>query len=943
MALDAVKNFGKASVSAGYAAGVTTIVLATGEGAKFPNPSVDGAFNFVWWNYTDYADPSDDPSVEVCRCTARTGDSFDTIVRAQEGTADVNHNTGGKTYKVILAMTAKMITDINTFVTDAELVAIAGLTFADASIIQLTGAGAAAVLTSGGNNYFLGSSSDNSALEFKTPANVLSQIGAAASGHDHSGVYQPLDANLTSLAGLSHAVGDLIYASGAAAYTALADVAVGSYLASGGINTAPAWATLNQAAVAGLTTDSSPVFVTVKLSGLTDGYVSYHVSDATGLGNSPIYTDGTNVGIGTTNGFGTSAAKVLSLGLGTSPTTSPTDVAQLWTIDQNLVGGRARLHTRTEDGVSSPLALQSEVDSIVNPKLPSQAVNMTAAAAGSSGITVADNDNIDFGTGNFTLVWRGSLLDWTPGAEQDLLQRSPNANIQFYISSTNKIAVFLSGAGGAIKNFQSTSVPNFIDGSVHEIAAVIIRETAAVAGSIDVYVDGVLYESASISTGSGGSLSNADNLYVLGGNAVRYAGTTSFAATYNRALTAAEVLDLYRNGINYADKWGNQTSIITGNDSTFAGASNWVNISVNSYDETGDLSITASADGQICELPAVYAPMVIGYKYRLEFDSANVVASWFILGPAQTNSRGTVNSNGHQVFEFVAADTGGILFYSTASNSSGDFDNFTLTILGVTLALEPEGIQVDKWYDSSSNYLNASYPAAGSSLLRSPYQSFVIGGQETTSDLSFKTTTGVGTTGADMHFLVGNNGATEAMTILNSGNVGIQFTAPLSSLCTPSLHVGGESAAGDNNLLVDGTGTFSDVIVNSQSLAQNYFYFTAADTLITGDQAPWIPIAFAGSVVGVYALVKTASTSGAITVDVLKCADPTAAPPVWTSILSTKITIDQDERTTETALTAAVIKSDGTEDFALNDAFRINIDGAGTGAADLTVRMVTQK
>jgi len=65
-------------------------------------------------------------------------------------------------------------------VDEAELAALKGLTFADASIIQLTGPSAAAVLTSGGNNYFLGSNSDNTALEFKTPANVLSQIGAQA-------------------------------------------------------------------------------------------------------------------------------------------------------------------------------------------------------------------------------------------------------------------------------------------------------------------------------------------------------------------------------------------------------------------------------------------------------------------------------------------------------------------------------------------------------------------------------------------------------------------------------------------------------------------------------------------------------------------------------------------------------------------------------------------
>lgn len=53
----------------------------------------------------------------------------------------------------------------------------------------------------------------------------------------------------------------------------------------------------------------------------------------------------------------------------------------------------------------------------------------------------------------------------------------------------------------------------------------------------------------------------------------------------------------------------------------------------------------------------------------------------------------------------------------------------------------------------------------------------LTGGTTTTADLTFKTTSGVGTTGADMHFLVGNNGATEAITVLNSGRIG--FGAPL--------------------------------------------------------------------------------------------------------------------------------------------------------------------
>lgn len=41
-----------------------------------------------------------------------------------------------------------------------------------------------------------------------------------------------------------------------------------------------------------------PTFETVKLTNLTDGYLPKHTSDAVGLANSPIYTNGTNVGIG---------------------------------------------------------------------------------------------------------------------------------------------------------------------------------------------------------------------------------------------------------------------------------------------------------------------------------------------------------------------------------------------------------------------------------------------------------------------------------------------------------------------------------------------------------------------------------------------------------------------------------------------------------------------
>jgi len=118
--LDPVKNFAIVQLSAGYAAGVTEVVLLGGHGAKLPISTAEGQFNLVWYNSTDYPNPADDPSVEIVRCTARTDDTL-TIIRAQEGTSDVNHNTGGKTYKMILSVTKKTIDDLNTFIANSIL------------------------------------------------------------------------------------------------------------------------------------------------------------------------------------------------------------------------------------------------------------------------------------------------------------------------------------------------------------------------------------------------------------------------------------------------------------------------------------------------------------------------------------------------------------------------------------------------------------------------------------------------------------------------------------------------------------------------------------------------------------------------------------------------------------------------------------------------------
>lgn len=139
--LDQVTNFAKVTVSAGYDSVATSIVLLTGDGALLPDPAGDTGFNLIWFNSTDWQNPSDDPDHEIIRVTARTADTL-TITRAQEGTTAKNHNTAGKTYAMRLSTTAKMIADI-----DAHLPIPADMVLGN-SIIFATGDGIGVLMQS---------------------------------------------------------------------------------------------------------------------------------------------------------------------------------------------------------------------------------------------------------------------------------------------------------------------------------------------------------------------------------------------------------------------------------------------------------------------------------------------------------------------------------------------------------------------------------------------------------------------------------------------------------------------------------------------------------------------------------------------------------------------------------------------------------------------------
>lgn len=379
-----------------------------------------------------------------------------------------------------------------------------------------------------------------------------------------------------------------------------------------------------------------------------------------------------------------------------------------------------------------------------------QGVVTTYAASGSTGIQIADNDNLDFGTGDFTLIWKGSLPDWTPATVNTaLLSRYSLATNQVLlrVNTTGKLQYYQPITGGTTISAATTNATNFTDGTTHNICCVITRETVSASGSAAFYIDGVLFESIVIPAGTPASTSLGVPLQVLGEATTRYAATTQAVHAYNRSLTAAEVLAHYRNGVAESDKWGSQAAVYTSNFSAgvdgFAPVASSATVDGNIDGIAGMdncLRIYASANTTNHRFARTAALVTPGKRYRRSLQyyipaaNTNVKKIKFYSGEtllvegSVLDTWTTITSYGETGVNVYGLDcymynAGGSYNFMGAGVATDDLvyiRDVVVTPLGATLALEPEGIQPapGQWLDSTSNKLHALQPATGSSLAR---------------------------------------------------------------------------------------------------------------------------------------------------------------------------------------------------------------------------------
>ena len=162
-------------------------------------------------------------------------------------------------------------------------------------------------------------------------------------------------------------------------------------------------------------------------------------------------------------------------------------------------GGSATLTSLTATTVTGTSMVYNgtELNSRLNPLAQAVSVQMTAASA--SPIQQLDNANLNFALGDLTIHAVCAFADWTA---LNRIFYKDNFGVDYkgiivYTESSRIKVSFGNASNTAATVFQSAAF-SITANTVKAVTVSITRETASVAGAINIYFEGVLYESIAI-------------------------------------------------------------------------------------------------------------------------------------------------------------------------------------------------------------------------------------------------------------------------------------------------------------------------------------------------------------------------------------------------------------------------------------------------------------
>lgn len=341
-------------------------------------------------------------------------------------------------------------------------------------------------------------------------------------------------------------------------------------------------------------------------------------------------------------------------------------------------------------------------------------------------LSIADNDNLDFGTNTFTIEFFGILNLVASYTQRLLIKTSSNINIEIQISAGTTALVFVLGDGTNIYYEIFNSL--FTSGEKVHILWVVNRT-----GQFSVYKNGVLLSKTSAvgTLANVGSLSNAGNLIIGNSTTTHYLLAAIYKlAFYNRALTLAEAISYYNNGrpdlyvIPYADRGASQTDLVSGKGSFSTNVANatefgtqYSPIIVNSPGlqtivvNANVLTLTSIDEGS----KGISIPnLIIGKKYILQINVASINNGMYVKdhpGWGSGNNYQYINAIGNYNIVFVASSTS-LYFVQYLNGSYVSFNGLTvqfkLTQLGNVAEYLPQNTGNLGWIDSSGNQLSGA-------------------------------------------------------------------------------------------------------------------------------------------------------------------------------------------------------------------------------------------
>jgi hypothetical protein len=353
---------------------------------------------------------------------------------------------------------------------------------------------------------------------------------------------------------------------------------------------------------------------------------------------------------------------------------------------------------------------------------------MTAAASGSSGIQVLDDDDIDFGTGNFSIHWEGALPDWTPASETRLFRKntdSTTTGVVLNILTTGAAALYLINGGVSSTAYSSVTPVGGVDNALQQITAVCVRESASAAGSVTIYANGQpVGAPATITAATPFSLSNSLTAYISGSSAIRTESTTRACYLYNRALSAAEVASLCINGVPFSDVGASQTITTSWTWANFAGASGYETFTTSGSDITS--AINTSGLGIASVAYTLTNRKTFRVRLNITVNSGSVAitsaATTDLSTGSQTIATITSANDGEIYFDFISLIAATRIGFYSASSSNFSVTGFQVNQIGITGMWDAKDAQSDtgQIFDASGNKNHALLPASGATVVGRP-------------------------------------------------------------------------------------------------------------------------------------------------------------------------------------------------------------------------------